>query len=850
MLDEIVEQATRHKCLVIEAPPGAGKTTRVPPALLRILAPGKEVWVAEPRRLAAKLMAHRVASELQQRLGALVGYSVRFDESVSRETRLRYVTSGILLRRLLADPDLDGIGCVILDEFHERHLDTDLALALVSQAQKRRTDLRLVVMSATLDGARVSHLLGDCPRVTSAGKLHPIAIEFESKPDDRPLDKRVSSALRQLLLQDPHGSALVFLPGAAEIRRTRSTIAPLCEQAQIDLFVLHGDLPLDEQTRAIQPGPRPRVVLTTNIAESSVTVEGVTAVVDSGLCRQKDSSAFSGLSRLSVQKISRASATQRAGRAGRTAPGRVICLYSKGDFESRPEFELPEILRVDFSEALLLLSGALHRDASGCLDELRLLDAPAPAAFEAARSLLRQLGAIDEAARLTAIGERMLRIPLHPRLARLLLECDARHIGDLGALAAALLAERDLRANQQASFDPRTGARHSVVAGDSDVLEMVELYAAGRRERMNNDELRRIGVDSMAFRSVKHSHDQLRRFAHHGAGALDLDEASERELAMALLVAFPDRVAKRRSPEGSELVLRSGATARLAETSVVTKSQWLVAIDAEERREPGRAPTSMVRIASAIMQDWLLDVLGDSLTAEEELSWADPPGRVESRSRIRLGSLVVEESRRPAKPSPAAAATLLGVIEQTGLLNCDEMTRLFERLSLHGRFHESDAGTVDWSSWKTSALSDLLQSRIDLQGLDGPSLAASLLSSLPPNVADALRTQVPEFIVLPKGRRCAVHYEPGKPAWVASRLQDFFGLTETPMILSGRQKLVVHLLAPNQRAVQITDDLRGFWSKHYPEIRRQLQRRYPKHAWPEDGQTAVPPDPRPARHRP
>jgi ATP-dependent helicase HrpB len=348
---------------------------------------------------------------------------------------------------------------------------------------------------------------------------------------------------------------------------------------------------------------------------------------------------------------------------------------------------------------------------------------------------------------------------------------------------------------------------------------------------------------------VLRTFDQLRRFVRHGAGALDLDEAAEGELAMALLVAFPDRVAKRRTPEGADLVLRSGATARLAETTVVTKAQWFLAIDAEERREPGRAPISIVRIASAIKEDWLLDVLGDCLTDEEELCWLDPPGRVESRSRIRLGSLVVEESRRPAKPGPAAAAVLLGVLEQTGLLNCDELARLFERLALHGRFQKSDGGAVDWSAWKASALSDLLQSRIDLQGLDTASLAASLQSCLPPSVAEALRLLVPEFIVLPKGRRCLVHYDPGRPAWIESRLQDFFGLTETPTILSGRQKLVIHLLAPNQRAVQITDDLRGFWSNHYPEIRRQLQRRYPKHAWPEDGQAASPPDPRPARHR-
>ncbi len=854
ILAELVALASRHTRLVVEAPTGAGKTTRVPTALLGTLAPGRQIWVAEPRRLAAKLMAHRVSSELGQRLGSTVGYTVRFDDCVSQETRIRYVTSGILLRRLLADPELTGIDCVILDEFHERHIDTDLALALVCQAQSRRPELRLIVMSATLDGARISQLLGGCPRLTSEGKLYPIELEFEQQVDERPLDKRISSALRRIIEHDPRGSTLVFLPGAAEIRRTRSTIAPLCEQAQLDLFVLHGDLPLDEQTKAILPGRRPRVVLTTNVAESSVTVEGVTAVIDSGLCRQQSNSAFSGLSRLVVQRISRASATQRAGRAGRTAPGRVIRLYTKGDFDTRPEFESPEILRVDFSEALLLLAGAARRaQASGnthaFLGELLFLDAPAPTAVEAARSLLRQLGAIDSSDLLTRTGDEMLRLPLHPRLARLLIECDSRRIGALGALVAALLAERDLRSTQQSTFGARQEHRRRLLSGDSDVLELVESYLRGRDARMSNSELRESGIDPMAFRSVQRSYEQLRRLVRHGASNVEMDDWAEEELAIALLVAFPDRVAKRRNPDGAELVLRSGATARLSDSTVVTKPQWLLAIDAEERRELGRGSTTAVRVASAIKEDWLLDVLTDDLVNEEELCWMDPPGRVELRSRIRLGSLVVEESRRPAKPGADVATMLMSVVEQSGLLKCDEVSRLLARLALYTQFQKGTATPMDWESVKTNALSQLLLTRIDLEGLDGSTLASNLLNHLPPVYAEPLRSQVPETIVLSKGRRCAVHYEVGKNPWIVSRLQDFFGLSETPTILNGRQKLVVHLLAPNQRAVQITDDLRGFWSKHYPEIRRQLQRRYPKHAWPEDGQSASPPEPRPG-HRP
>jgi ATP-dependent helicase HrpB len=875
LLGELVALAGANNRLVVEAPAGAGKTTRVPPALLHARLWSGEIWVAEPRRLAAKLMALRVSMELNRKLGDLVGYTVRFDDCSSPKTRIRYVTSGILLRRLLADPSLTGIDCVILDEFHERQLDADLALALVARAQDRRPELRLCVMSATLDGARISELLGGCPRIKSDGRLYPLEIEFQTQSDDRPLEKRVSSALRRLIESDPNSSILVFLPGAAEIRRARTTLLPLCEQARIDVRVLHGDLSLDAQTEAIVPGRRPRVVLTTNIAESSITVEGITGVIDSGLSRQKDCSTSSGMSRLTVQKISRASAIQRAGRAGRIAPGRVIRLYTRGDFDTRPEFDIPEILRTDFAEALLLLIGAAQSEdrcraqhppsdrtqsgrlgppklsgaAAEFLDQRLFLDRPTPAAVETARSLLRQLGSIDEDDRLTSIGRRMSCIPLHPRLSRLLIECEARRIGDLGALVAALLSERDLRHSPRARFDTRIQCDRLVFSGDSDVVAAVELYLRGRETHPSHSGFDELGIDRAAFRAVQHAHHQLRRLVDTSSADLELDPPSERELATALLVAFPDRVAKRRTEAGPEIVLRSGATARLSESSVVTKPPWLVAIDVEERRDSDRSPGSIVRIASAIDEDWLVDVVSGSLVNEEELCWVDPPGRVEVRSRIRLGSLTVQESRYAAKPGPKVVTVLLQVAEQSGLLQCEEVTRLFARLKLISELPKGHATTESAFADAKAVLSELLLTRIDLDGLDGATLVRHLVANLPRVVADSLRVDVPEAITLSNGRRCQVHYDEGRPAWIASRLQDFFGLTETPAILGGRMNLVVHLLAPNQRPVQITNDLRSFWSNQYPGIRRELSRRYPRHPWPEDGLSASPPLPRPTERR-
>lgn len=864
VIGDVLRACKDQNRVLVEAPPGAGKTTRVPVAVLHARQGDGEIWVAEPRRLAAKLAAHRVAQELDSELGQLVGYTVRFEDCSSRTTRIRFVTSGILLRKLLVDPDLRGIDCVILDEFHERHLDADLCLALTCETQLRRPSLRLLVMSATLDGARLAELLGACPRITSEGRLYPLEIQHEEHADDRPLEKKISSSLRQLFQSDPNGSVLVFLPGAAEIRRTQMAVASLCEQASADLRILHGDLSLDAQAAAIRPSTRPRVVLTTNVAESSITVDGITAVIDSGLCRKLDSSTHTGVSRLSVQKISRASAIQRAGRAARLAPGRVHRLYTKGDYQTRPEFDTPEILCTDFSASLLLLSSTIGdcaraetssdtsralNSATGSpmrsleyLERLLLLDRPSRAATEAACGLLRQLGALDRSDCVTPVGRSMAAMPVHPRLARLVVECDQRGIAALGALVAALLTERDLRLNSRSNFSGATTAR-PVYSGDSDVLELVEAYVRCEQER---GAPRDQGIDPAALRNARQLYRQLLDHTSTSTARIELDTESEVRLAQALLLAFPDRIAKRRSPGNPELVLCSGTVARLDDASVVRNSEWLLALDPEERRS-GRHSGVVVRIASAISTDWLLDSLSEMLVAEEELCWVNPPGRIESKSRLRLGSLVVEESRRPAPPGARAAALLRSVIDQSGLLKSDEISQLSRRLELLEPELRARGLTPDPAGLLESVLDSCLDSRVDLVGLDGASLASSLLTHLPSEIQELLRRSTPEYVALSHGRRCQVHYEAGRPAWIASRLQDFFGQTESPTILSGRQRLVVHLLAPNQRALQITEDLAGFWQTHYPGIRRQLMRRYPKHAWPEDGLTARPPDPKPQR---
>lgn len=838
LLPRLVASLRENPSLVLEAPPGAGKTTRVPVAILDAGSAGAgEILVSEPRRLAARLAARRVAAERGERPGATIGYSVRFEDVSSSATRVRFVTEGVLVRRLLADPHLDGVSVVILDELHERHLDTDLALALVRRAQLGpRPDLRIVAMSATLEAAPVARFLGDCPLVASAGRMFPVAIEYLDRPDDRPLDKQVASAVRRAIREDPDGDVLVFLPGAGEIRRALETLEPLAREADLLVLPLHGDLSIEQQSRAVEPADRRKVVLSTNVAESSVTIDGVTVVVDSGLARVATHSPWSGLPRLAVAPVSRASAAQRAGRAGRTRPGRVLRLYTKGDHDARPAYDVPELQRADLSEAVLVLRGAgIEPD-----DDLAWLDAPPAAALAAATTLLRQLDAIDAHGHITATGRRMLAFPLHPRLARVVVEGERRGVAGEAALAAALLGERDIRRSARTSFG---GARHDAhaLSGPSDVLELAERFAEAVEARFDAQSLRRMELDVGTVRAVDRAHRQIEHITvDRGDRPGDLEGVDD-AVRVAILAGFVDRVARRRKPGRRDLVLANGRTAELSEASVVHDAQLMVALDVDER--PGR---TTVRLASAVEADWLFELHPDVLDLSDTLEWNAQSERVELASRIAVGSVVLEESRVPAPPSADASRLLERAARALGPAAfgaSDALDATSVRLELLGA-HFPALALPEASGGFEGALAAACEGLTSLAELREVDLAGSLVRSLSPDAARALREATPERITLPGGRSVVVHYERGKPPWIESRLQDFFGMADTPRICGGSLALVVHLLAPNQRAVQVTSDLAGFWERHYPQIRRELMRRYPRHAWPEDGRHATPPAPR------
>lgn len=730
LIPDILASLRKHPNLVIEAAPGAGKTTRVPPALLSL---GGEVLVLEPRRIAARMSARRVAFEMNENIGETVGYQVRFEDISGPKTRLRFLTEGVLTRRLISDPQLRGVSTVVLDEFHERHLDTDLALALLRRLQKtKRPDLRIVVMSATLDAVPVQRFLGDCPALKSEGRLFDLDISH-TPYSAAPLEEQVASAVR-VSLQDP-GDILVFLPGAAEIRRA----ARACDGLGLLIAPLYGDLSPAEQDKAVEPSPNRKLILSTNIAESSITIDGVRVVIDSGLARIASDSPWTGLPSLEVKRISKASARQRAGRAGRTASGRVIRLYTAEDFHRRIDHDVPEILRRELSQMCLQLE-----DARG----LEWLDAPPPEALDAAERLLDRLGARGE------MAARMSRLPLHPRLARLVIEA-----GDRGARVGALLS---------------SGQR----------IRSTDLFHA---------------LDEEWDYRTRSIYDQLRRYAR---GA--------QPLARAVLAAFPDRVGRSRG--GGTVLLSNGGSAQMQSPP----GEFLIALDVEDR---GEKP--LIRLACAIEPDWLLD----HATERSGLEWNRQAQRVEAVTAWLYDELVIDESRGGQIDDEKAAKLLASKVLEAGI---DRFVDREELAQLEARVEFAGLGSLDIEGAMTEICYGL-RSFADVE-----KASESLIPLLEERAGRSeLEQLAPSRLKLPSGRQAKVHYERGKPPWVASRLQDFFGMTETPRIGRDRVPIVIHLLAPSQRPVQTTSDLAGFWTRLYPQLRKELGRRYPKHAWPE-----------------
>ncbi len=851
LLGSLREGASR---LVLEAPPGAGKTTRVPPALLGETWCAGKVLVSEPRRIAARLAATRVAQERSGRLGDEVGYQVRFDDKTSSRTRLVYMTEGLLLRRLL-EGNLASVSAVVLDEVHERSADLDQILALLLGVQKKHRGLRLILMSATLNALQLKDYLSDSELgepvcIRSEGKSFDVSVEYHSKEDNRPLAIQVRSAVRSSL--ERAGDMLVFLPGGREIRDCEEALAAIPGLCAVPL---HGDLSVEQQARAVSgSNAERRVVLSTNVAESSLTIPGVTTVIDTGLARSAEFDAWSSVMRLETRKISQARCIQRTGRAGRVAPGHCIRLFTTGDFASRVSQDKPEILRCDLSDAALRL---LHANLGGVRpQDLAWLTPPSEEAWEQSLQLLQRLGALS-GENLTEVGQAMALLPLPPRLARILVEgvrCDTL---EWASRATALLAERDILVTRRAG----RGAAPDVVFGDSDLDDRLDRLEQLEDDRFDRRTAQDLSLDARSaqqvVRAARSNAAAAKKACRHLSPAAISSEEDENALqTKVLLHGFPDRIGTRRG-SSRDIVLATGLQASLDENSCVAHAPLLLALSTDA--PGGRQRKPLIRIACRVEPDWLLDFAGDEIEASEEYVWDSQKERVDALSRLGYGKVILDETRAQASPHPEAgqvlaqAALLKGpaVYDPEGTL--EDLSVRLELLvnlapDLLGRHSEEEAERVrSWcetpESLALEALLSASESRVNLKQLKEANLALELLSTLSADLQSALRSCTPSHTTLAGGHRIPIHYERGRSAWIESRLQDFFSMISTPSICQGRVPLQLHLLAPNKRAVQVTTDLEGFWERHYPEIRKQLMRRYPRHLWPEDGRTATPPAP-------
>jgi ATP-dependent helicase HrpB len=821
LLGELVASLARNNCLVLRAPPGAGKTTRVAPAVIDSGLMGeKSIILLQPRRLAARAAAARIAEERGTRLGDVVGYQVRFESRSGPRTRILAMTDGLLLRRLEDDPFLEDVGCVVFDEFHERSMNIDLALAMVRRAQAEvRPDLRIVVMSATLESGPVAQFLDNCPVLVSEGRLFPVELSYLAHPRGRPLEEAAAQAVAEAVAQTT-GHVLVFLPGVREIHRTERQLSALAQQAGLAVLPLYGELALARQQEVIRPSATRKVVLATNVAETSITIDGVTAVVDSGLARRQVLDPALGLNRLVVGRISRASAAQRAGRAGRTSPGVCLRLWTQREQQGLADFEVPEIFRVDLAGPVLELLCWGEADPT----RFSWFEAPGVESLERAQRLLQRLGAVDERG-LTQLGRQMVRLPVHPRIARLVLAGNAMGQAEASALAAAMLSERD-------PF-PRWAERQVPVEhhSASDVFDRVALLEEFERSGRRGSDAG--GINAEAVRLIVKARGQLLRLlAREPAVAKPVAQpfSPQEAIGRALLAAFPDRLARRRTPGSRRALMVGGRGVRLSEQSAVMQSELFLCVEVQEIG----GSEALVRQASAVERDWLP---ADQLFVTHDLEFDPDRQRVIAVRRTRLEDLVLDEAPS-ALPADADAGAILAREAAARLKPSEWLGPVALAFLARVDFLRRWMPELEWPPMDeeqlASLLPDLCQGCTSFAELRHGRLLPNLQGRLTSRQLAALDREAPVRVRVPSGSQIELEYAAGKPPILAVRIQELFGLANTPRIAGGRAPVLLHLLAPNMRTEQITDDLASFWANTYAQVRKDLKRRYPKHSWPDD----------------
>jgi ATP-dependent helicase HrpB len=800
IIPQLLDSLAHNTAVVVQAPPGAGKTTRIPLAILdQKWLSNQKILLLQPRRLAARHAAEFMAAQLGEKVGQRVGYSIRFERKRSKATRIEVVTEGILTRRLQSDPELSGVGLVIFDEFHERNLHSDLALALCRDAQLAlRDDLKLLVMSATLDAAPVAALLDDCPVLTSEGRSYPVTTLYCPRPENERIAESVAAGVR-IALKETDGDILAFLPGAGEICRCEEL---LTTETGIDVCPLYGGLPLAQQRLAIEPGDKRRVVLSTNIAETSLTIEGITSVVDSGWERRPRFDVGSGTTRLELKRISAASAIQRQGRAGRLSAGSCYRLWSAGQQAQLLLQAPPEIRSADLTSLLLELACWGESEP----ERLTWLDPPSPAHLQQARRLLLELGAINDKGAVTTMGQRLARLPLSARLARLLIAAEDDKQAALGCELAALLSERDLLTNSAAPVS------------DCDLESRWQLLQKPLNPRTRS--VRRIAEDLQRIMRVS------------GKGTWPSDPDSVKRW---LAVAWPDRIAKQRAPYSDSYLLSDGSGAVLSSRSGVNRPPFLIALDLRYRQEQCE-----IQIASSIERDLLEDIFNDRLQPQRQVSWDERDERILAKEVVALGALILNE--RPVKAT--SEEKIAGAIDGIRKLGIERLNWIRDAQQLRARVSQCAAARPDdgWPDLSLTALTEQLEDWLApfLSGittraaLENFNPLEALKTRIPWNLQQHLNRLAPERIEVPSGSKIRIDYATEGPPVLAVKLQELFGLQQSPAILENRVPLLIHLLSPAGRPLAVTQDLEHFWNNAYSEVRKEMRGRYPKHPWPED----------------
>ncbi|KAA0072861.1 ATP-dependent helicase HrpB [Tardiphaga sp. P9-11] len=808
MLDDLSGALEASNAAVLVAPPGAGKTTRVPLALLD--APwlkGKKIIMLEPRRIAARASAERMAKTLGERVGETVGYRVRFGSKISRSTRIEVVTEGIFSRQILDDPELKNIGAVLFDEFHERSLDADMGLALARDAQTGlREDLRILVMSATIDGARIAKLLGDAPVIASEGRAYPVETRYLGRKPDIQLERQMADAIATALRADP-GSVLAFLPGAAEIRRTQNFLAERVQDASIEIVPLFGALDAGVQDRAIQPAPKGqrKVVLATSIAETSLTIEGVRIVVDSGVARVPRYEPDIGLTRLETVRASRAAVDQRRGRAGRTEPGICYRLWDEPQTASLPAYTQPEILSADLSTLVLDLAQWGVSDPA----QLTFLDPPPAPALKEARGLLGELGALDGDGRITGEGQALRALALPPRLARMIVDSARFGYGEDAAGIAAILTERGL-------------------GGDSVDLDH-------RLDQFRRDRSQRAG--------------SARQLAERWAGQVESSSASsplaeegrggELSTGTMLAFAFPDRVAKNRG--NGSFVLANGRGASIEQSAALARAPYIAVAELT-----GTAANGRILLAAPIAQADIETRFADQIENTDDVSFDRASMSLRGRRKRVLHAITLSEAPFTLKPSEATARVFADGLVAAGVdrLPWSKALQQWRGRVMFLRASEGDA----WPDLSDTALATARETwlmpalfdKTSLKDFSAGDLSDAVMGLLPWDLRARLDKEAPTHFEAPTGTVLAIDYEAEQGPTIAVRLQELFGLNTHPSVAKGRVPLVLELLSPAQRPVQVTRDLPGFWRGSYQDVRSDLRGRYPRHPWPEDPANALP----------